>query len=77
LAGARYPMHTTYISADVPRDATGLVLSTLRQGLTLVPFRAQLEDHLATSLTLELNLSTFGTHPRVELGYVGDRVSLI
>ena len=28
-----------------------------------------------TSLTLELNLSTLGTHPRVNLGYMGDRVS--
>ena len=29
-----------------------------------------------TSLTLELNLSTFGTHPRINLGYMGDKVSL-
>ena len=33
------------------------------QGLTLAHFRAQLEDLQDISLTLELNLSTFGTHP--------------
>jgi len=27
-----------------------------------------------TSITLELNLSTFGTHPRVRLGSMGDEV---
>jgi hypothetical protein len=32
--------------------------STLRQGLTLAHFRAQLEDLRDTSLKLELNLST-------------------
>jgi hypothetical protein len=46
------------------------------QGLTLVHFRAQLEDLRDTSLTLELNLSTFGKHPRVSMGYMGDKVSL-
>jgi len=34
--------------------------STLRQGLTLAHFKAQLEDLRDTSLTLEPNLSTFG-----------------
>jgi hypothetical protein len=29
-----------------------------------------------TSLTLKLNLSTFGTHPRANLGYLGEKVSL-
>jgi hypothetical protein len=29
-----------------------------------------------TSFTLELNLITYGTHPRVRLGYMGDNVSL-
>jgi len=46
------------------------------QGRTLVHFSAQLEDIRDTSLTLELNLGTFGTHPRVRLGYMGDNVSL-
>ena len=35
-----------------------------RQGLTLALFRAQLEVLRDTSLTLELNLSTFGTRSR-------------
>jgi len=38
-------------------------------------FRAQLEDLRDTSLTLELNLSTFGTHPRVKSGYMRDNAS--
>jgi len=46
------------------------------QGLTLAHFRAQLEDLRDTSLTFKLNLSTFGTHPRVTLGFMGDTVSL-
>jgi hypothetical protein len=46
------------------------------QGLTLAHLRAQLEDLQDTSLTLELNLSSFGTHPRVDLGYMGDEVRL-
>jgi hypothetical protein len=40
------------------------------QGLTLAHFRAQPEHLRDTSLTLELNLSTFGTHPRVNLDYM-------
>jgi len=48
----------------------------LRQGLTLAHFKAQLEDLRDTSLTLELKLSTFGTHPRLTWGYAGDTVSL-
>jgi hypothetical protein len=47
----------------------------LKLGLTLVHFRAQFEDLLDTSITLELNLSTFGTHPRVTLCYMGHQVS--
>jgi hypothetical protein len=46
------------------------------QGLTLAHFRAQLEDLQDTSLTLELILSPFGTHPRINLGRTGDNVSL-
>jgi hypothetical protein len=48
----------------------------LGQGLTLVRFRAQLEDLRDTSLTLQLNLSTLGTHPRVNLDHIGDKESL-
>jgi len=43
------------------------------QGLTLAHFRAQLEDLRDTSLTLELNLSTFGTHPPANLGHMGTK----
>jgi len=46
------------------------------QGLTLARFTAQLEDLRDTSLTSELNLRTFGPHPRVTLGCMGDKVSL-
>jgi len=46
------------------------------QGLTLAHFTAQLEDLPDTSLTSELNLGTFGTHPRINLGHVRDKVSL-
>jgi len=45
------------------------------QGLTLAHFRAQHEDLRDTSLTLELTLSTCGTHPQVELGYMGHKGS--
>ena len=45
------------------------------QGLTLAHFRAQLEDLQDTSITLELNLSTFRTHSRLNLGYMRDKVS--
>jgi len=47
------------------------------QGITLARFRAQLEDLRDTLLTLELNLSTFGTHSRINLGHTGDKVSLV
>jgi len=49
--------------------------TTRVKGLTLAHFRAQLEDLRDTSLTLELNLSTFGTHLLVNLGNMGDNVS--
>jgi len=50
--------------------------SRWRQGLTLAHFTAQLENLRDVSLTLKLILINFGTHPRVKLGYVGDKVSL-
>jgi hypothetical protein len=46
------------------------------QGLTLAHFRTQLQDLRDTSLTSELDLSTLGTPPRVNLGHMGDNVSL-
>jgi len=55
---------------------TLLFQHALAAGATLAHFRAQLEALRNTSLTLELNLSTFGTHPRINLGHVGHNVSL-
>ena len=51
------------------------VSTTDGQGLTLAHFTAQLEAFGNALLTSELNLSTFGPHPQVNLGYVGDKVS--
>jgi hypothetical protein len=56
-----------------------VTLSTVGQGLTHAPFKAQLEDLRElgnTSLHVELKLSTFGPRPQVNLGYMGDKVSL-
>jgi hypothetical protein len=50
------------IASDVTMFAASL------QGLTLAHFKAQLEVLGDTMLPLELNLSTFRTHPRVNLG---------
>ena len=52
------------------------MLPPFTQELTLAHFRAQLEHLRDTSLTSELNLSTFGTHPQVNLGHMGDKLSL-
>jgi hypothetical protein len=52
-----------------------MVGTPVMQGLTPAHFSAQLEDLEDTSLTLQLNLSAFGTHPRLNLGYMGDEVS--
>jgi len=54
---------------------TVMRLEPRNQGLTLVHFTAQLDDLRDTALTLQVNLSTFGTHPRANLSYMGDRVS--
>ena len=62
---------STATPASAPASA-----SPASQGLTLAHFRAQLEDLGDTSLTLQLDLSTFGTHPRANLGHMGDKVSL-
>jgi hypothetical protein len=58
LAMAAPALMQTMLGGTVPGG------STLRQGLTLAHFRAHLEDLRDTSLTLEPNFSTFGTHPR-------------
>jgi len=59
-----------------PRNAGDPFTTTTQQRLTLVHFSAQLEDLRDASLTLELILSIYGQHPRVNLDYVGDKVSL-
>jgi hypothetical protein len=48
---------------------TGMGLHSLTSELNLRNIRN-------TSLTSELHLSNFGTHPRVNLGHMGDKVSL-
>jgi hypothetical protein len=70
------PRLGTSAAAATRRRRRIVVAIAAEQGLTLAHFRAQLEYLLDASLTLELNLSTFGTHPRVTLGYMGTRVSL-
>jgi len=52
-----------------------MAVSAVMYSAGLVHFRAQLEDLRDTSLTLESNLSTFGTHPRVILGCIEDKMS--
>jgi hypothetical protein len=51
------------------QHAAGRGLHSLTSELNLRTFRK-------TSLPLELNLSTSGPHPRINLGYVGNKVSL-
>jgi len=51
-------------------------VSASAQGRTLVHFRAQLECLRHTSLKSEFTMSTSGTHSRVNLGDMGDKVSL-
>jgi hypothetical protein len=52
------------LRAKMRRTTSSFSLALL-QGLTLAHFKAQLEDLRDTSLTLELNVSTFGPHPRL------------
>ena len=52
-----------FLDVSVTMPVRGLAASpSSSQGLTLAHFRAQLEHIRDTLLTLELNLSTFGTH---------------
>ena len=50
--------------------------ATAAQGLTIAHFKAQREDPRDTSLTLELNLSTFGPHPPFNMGHMGNKAIL-
>jgi len=61
---------------DYERDTEVQRVLPAARGLTLAHFTAQLEDLGNTSLNLELNLSTFGIRPRVNLGFMGDTISL-
>jgi len=80
----RWPVTSPAISSN-HRLKTSLNLSpgiakpyehAANQGLALAHFRAQREDLRDTCRLLELNLSIFGTHPRVNVGHMGDKVSL-
>jgi hypothetical protein len=46
------------------------------RGLHSLTSQLNLRNFKNTSLPLELNLSTFGTHPRVDFGHMGGTVSL-
>ena len=63
-------------AASFGRTAVSRVTLPENQGRTLALFRAQLVDLRDTSLTLQLNLSTFGPHPRVTSSYMGNMVGL-
>jgi hypothetical protein len=63
---ARARMSSTGLVSRLPSNEI-----TRSQGLTLAHFKAQLEYLRDTSLLLELNLSTFGTRPRVNGSYGG------
>jgi len=81
LSFDRVNLHRPTVPPNPPaprihRSACTATSSFPCQGLTLDHFKAQLEDLPDTSLTLELNFSTFGPHPRINLGCVGDKVSL-
>jgi hypothetical protein len=54
----------------------GLTNRVVGRGLHSLISQLNLRTFGNTSLTLELNLGTFGPHPRVDLAYVGDTVSL-
>jgi hypothetical protein len=46
-----------------------------RRGLHSPTSELNLKDLQDTSLAVQLNLSTFGTHPRINLGHAGDKAS--
>jgi hypothetical protein len=54
---------------DTVIDVGGRVLHSLTSKLNLRSLRN-------TSLTLELNLSTFRTRPRVNVGHMGDKIKV-
>jgi len=68
---------TMFVTIDgVPLSRFCVDNRTGGQRLTLAHFTAQLEYLRKHNADSELNLSTFGPHPRVNSGYIGDKVSL-
>jgi hypothetical protein len=65
--------HGRWSAARTSRTTEDLPVT---RGLHSLTSEIQLEDLRDTSLTLELNLSTFTTHPQVNLGLMGDEASL-
>jgi hypothetical protein len=62
------------LSTRVEMSNTSSVLAG--RGLHSLTSKLNLRIFGNTSLTFELNLSTFGTHPQVKLGDMGDKVTL-
>jgi hypothetical protein len=62
------------VAARVPVGRAGHARAHGR-GLHSLTSELNLRTFWNTSLPVELNLSTFGTRPRVNLGNVGDKVS--
>jgi hypothetical protein len=60
----------------VEEEVSEGVAATATRGLHSLTSELNLRTFGDTSLTVELNLSTFETHPRVNLGHMGDKVSL-
>jgi hypothetical protein len=63
--------------SDTCRTCPEKALCVSGRGLHSLTSKLNLRTFGNTSLLLELNLSTIGAHPRVNLGYLGDKVSLI
>ena len=72
----RHHDHASYHGDRTVEAITKFAYTMLPAGAYTRPLSAQSEDLRDTSLTSELNLSTFGTHPRVDLGYPGVKVGL-
>ena len=70
MVSRRSTRHSAAASSSVPAACTS------PQGHTLAHSSAQLQDLQDTSLTFELNLSTIGPHPWVNLDCMTDKVSL-
>ena len=65
-----------YKNTEISAMITALGLGLGGWGLHSPTSQLNLSTSGNTSLTLELSLSTLGTHPRVNLGHMVDQVSL-